>query len=541
VKKTIFALLTLLPFAAPMKMQAQFGCATNPDNTLTITNYAGPGGAVVIPTNINDLTVTVIGPDVFFSGASITSVSLPESITSIGNFAFANCTGLSAVAFPTNVTNIGMGAFEVSGLTSVNIPSAVKVIGAAAFTICDDLTNVVIGDGVTSIAAGLFENCTNLNSVVISGQVTIIGDNAFSQCSNLSTVTIPKGLNTIEDYAFRQCASLTNVTFSNGVSSIGNLAFEDCSRLTTLTIPSSVTNIGSNAFEGSGLTNLSILGSPSIGEYAFYQVPLVNVNIAGGAIGDFAYAFCFDLKSLTLGTGLGAIGGAAFYGDPISSIVVPGGVSIVGGNAFGDCGLTNVTISYGVSVISDYAFQGNPITSLSLPGSVTSVGDQAFFECSLTNVIIGAGVTSLVTGAFSGCGDLTNVFFLGNAPALSGNQDGPVFWYDLNVTVYYLPGTTGWSNTFGWNNGESGFPGAPTVLWNPVIETGDGSFGVQNGQFGFDIKGNLNIPLVVRVCTNLANPVWTPVQSMTVTNGDAYFSEPFQPNAPTRFYSLTFP
>jgi hypothetical protein len=81
----------------------------------------------------------------------------------------------------------------------------------------------------------------------------------------------------------------------------------------------------------------------------------------------------------------------------------------------------------------------------------------------------------------------------------------------------------------------------PAVSWNPVIQTSDGSFGMSNGQFGFNIRGNTNIPIVVEACANLANPIWTPVQSMTLTNGLAYFSEPFQSNAPTRFYGLTFP
>ncbi len=101
-----------------------------------------------------------------------------------------------------------------------------------------------------------------------------------------------------------------------------------------------------------------------------------------------------------------------------------------------------------------------------------------------------------------------------------------------------MPGTTGWSNTYG---AAGGYAGAPTALWNPVIEAGDGIFGVVNGQFGFDIKGTPGIPIVVEACTNLANPVWTPVQSMTVTNGLVYFSDPNWSNYPTRYYGIGFP
>jgi hypothetical protein len=125
---------------------------------------------------------------------------------------------------------------------------------------------------------------------------------------------------------------------------------------------------------------------------------------------------------------------------------------------------------------------------------------------------------------------VTNVYFLGNAPAV----DSTAFAFDNNATAYYLPGTSGW-NDFSTN------AGVPTVLWNPVIQTADGSFGVSNNQFGFNITGTTNIPIVVEACANLANPVWTPLQTLNLTNGSFYFSEPFQPNSSGRFYRINSP
>jgi hypothetical protein len=196
--------------------------------------------------------------------------------------------------------------------------------------------------------------------------------------------------------------------------------------------------------------------------------------------------------------------------------------------------LTNVTFSYGISYIGDYSFLQNPLTNLTLPGSVTYVGDQAFFQCSLQNVIIGAGVTSLGSMAFAGNAGLNNVFFLGNAPAYGGGPDAPVYVFDYfyKATAYYLPGTTGWSSTY---------QGIPAVLWNPLIQTTNGNFGVQNNQFGFNITGTTNISIVVQACTNLANPVWTPLTNVTLTNGLFHFSEPVQPNTPARYYGIGFP
>jgi hypothetical protein len=77
------------------------------------------------------------------------------------------------------------------------------------------------------------------------------------------------------------------------------------------------------------------------------------------------------------------------------------------------------------------------------------------------------------------------------------------------------------------------------VLWNPLIETADGSFGVRTNQFGFNITGTTNIPIVVQAADNLAHPVWTSLQSLTLTNGSYYFSEPFQPASPARLYRIT--
>jgi len=120
------------------------------------------------------------------------------------------------------------------------------------------------------------------------------------------------------------------------------------------------------------------------------------------------------------------------------------------------------------------------------------------------------------------------VFFGGNAPYV----DDRIFEDVPNVTVYYLSGTTGWDTTL---------EGAPTVLWNPQAQTADGSFGVLNNQFGFNITGTTNIPIVVEANTNMANANWTPLQSCLVTNGSIYFSDPQYRNYPSRFYRISFP
>jgi hypothetical protein len=101
-------------------------------------------------------------------------------------------------------------------------------------------------------------------------------------------------------------------------------------------------------------------------------------------------------------------------------------------------------------------------------------------------------------------------------------------------TAYYLPGTTGWAEF-------SSNAMIPTVLWNPSIQAGGVNFGARSNQFGFDITGTTNIPIVVEASTNLVQPDWVPLQSMTLTNGLIHFSEPLQTNTSGRFYRIAAP
>jgi hypothetical protein len=111
-----------------------------------------------------------------------------------------------------------------------------------------------------------------------------------------------------------------------------------------------------------------------------------------------------------------------------------------------------------------------------------------------------------------------------------------VFFADNQPTVYYLPGTTGWSSSW-----PSEVPLVPTVMWNPLIQASGTSFGMKDNQFGFNITGTSNIPIVVEACANLASPVWAPLQSLRLTNGLVYFSDAQWTNYSARYYRISAP
>ena len=213
---------------------------TIPDSVTNIDSYAFSGctnlASIVIPdsvtsigwrafencNNLTSITIPFVGAAKdgtgthfgYIFGASMSyehNLYVPTSLknviitcgTSIGNGAFRYCTSLTSITIPDSVTNIGASAFyECTGLTSIIIPDSVTNIGAEAFKSCHSLTSVTIGNSVTSIGNGAFRYCTSLTSIIIPNSVWSIGSYAFYDCSNLTSVTIPDSVENIAEYAF---------------------------------------------------------------------------------------------------------------------------------------------------------------------------------------------------------------------------------------------------------------------------------------------------------------------------------------------------
>ena len=242
------------------------------NNEATITKYKGSGGNVIIPSKIGRYPVKYIGDQAFSECKSLTSVTIPDSVTSIGDYAFFMCFNLNDITIPNSVESIGDSAFRVclsltdvtipnsvesigdsafyncSSLAHINISNSVKSIGKSAFFVCRALTDIIIPSSVTSIGAYAFGECSSLTHITISRKLTSIEDHLFSSCISLTSITIPSSVKNISDHAFYDCSSLTNVTIPSGVTSIDDYAFYHCMNLKKVTISPSVTNIGNHAF-----------------------------------------------------------------------------------------------------------------------------------------------------------------------------------------------------------------------------------------------------------------------------------------------------
>ena len=229
-------------------------------------------------------TVTSIGERAFYGCSSLPSITIPNTITSIGLSAFENCWGLANVEIPNSVTSIGAYVFKgCAGLTSVNIPNSITSISEQAFYGCSALTNIEIPNSVTSIGQYAFHSCSSLTELVIPSSVSSIGWGAFEQTPQLASIVvddanttfdsrdncnaiietatntlvaackntvIPNTITAIGGAAFTGCTGLNSVIIPENVTSIGSWAFNECSGLTSLTIPKSVTSIGENSFSG---------------------------------------------------------------------------------------------------------------------------------------------------------------------------------------------------------------------------------------------------------------------------------------------------
>lgn len=226
------------PFAEPI-----------PKKTVTITKYTGKESTVILPSTINSWPVTKIGEAALKDNTTITSVTIPDSVTEIGANAFAGCTNLTSVTYggdwskltiqsgnpavedaAKDAANEQLFDFEFTpdntavivkhyrgAAADVTIPSCYKgkpvtAINNAAFP-NSAVTSVTIPDSITSIPDAAFVNCSQLTNISIPNSVTYIGFSAFSSCTSLKSITLPSSLRTIGNSAFADCPSLMTVTY----------------------------------------------------------------------------------------------------------------------------------------------------------------------------------------------------------------------------------------------------------------------------------------------------------------------------------------
>ena len=190
-KKIIYKVTTSLTKKAVFLMAALFMSATVSAHDIAVENEDGVTIYYIFINKRTELFVSYQGDD-YHSAVYKGSVVIPESV--IYNGETYPVTGISDMAFS-----------DCSDLTSVTIPESVTTIASGAFQECSALTAITIPLSLTSISSGVFRNCSALTAITIPESVTSIGGGAFSGCSGLTSVTLPESVTKIEDSIFNRC------------------------------------------------------------------------------------------------------------------------------------------------------------------------------------------------------------------------------------------------------------------------------------------------------------------------------------------------
>ncbi len=410
-----------------------------------------------IPTTLKTVTITggKIDNYTFYDCATLTSITLPDSVTSIGSYAFGNCTSLTSITLPDSVTSIGSYAFgNCTNLTSITLPDSVTSIGTFPLSGCTNLETIKLPfvgqrdsttqyEGHFGILWGynrtksqptsyhlehdgyyyIYKIPSSLSCVVLSEKVTKIGAYAFTGCSDLETIVISDSVKSIDSRAFYRCESLDKVYISD---------LEAWCKIRMADSYSSPLMYADNFYlNGTLVTDLAIPnGITSINKYAFSCTSLTSITIPDSvtSIGSCAFYGCKGLTSITIPNSVTSIGSFAFKGcDRLTSITLP----FVGGSATGK--YVEACMGYIFSYDGGYVWGPNhepkgvgPITInnsnywFDIPSSLktvvitgdTNIASLAFYGCKgLTSITIPSSVTSIDSSAFVGCTGLKTLTF----------------------------------------------------------------------------------------------------------------------------------
>ena len=457
---------------------------------------------ITLPSSLTEIGTVAFG----FSG--LTTIVIPDNVTIIGQQAFNYCP-LTSITFGTDsqLETLGQSAFASSGISSFDAPSGLKTIGSMAFQSCSMLKSLTLPKSVINIGENAFSYCTALQTVNLA--IRNIPANTFADCTSLETAVIDS--ENIGSSAFKGCTKLESVTFSSNLSDMGSGVFQGCLKLAQIELPDSLETIGTGVFQNckslvsiqlpsnayittipsdmfngcTSLTEVDLSSITSIGASAFMGCSALREMIIPStvtAVGQWAFRDCSSLSSVVIGENVESIGQSAFYGTALKEIVIPAKVTsidfYISSNAtLLPLGIERITVS---SENSAYAAKDNLIytkdlkTILFCPASIkgemsigANVGDGAFYKSALSKVEFTSAVTSIGGSAFYGATNLKEVVISESVKTI-GTQ---AFAQCSLETLALSSGVT---------LGQIALPGTIRYISFPADATGDAFIGAQS-------------------------------------------------------------
>lgn len=397
----------------------------SPPYTVEVTSQRGeypfydtcPSGNLTIPSSVSyggiTYSVIQIGDNAFYESLELTTVSIPNTVTTIDTFAFGFCNTLTTLNLSESLVSIKFCAFSnCRQLDAIELPNSLTYIGVGAFMYCLELTNVLIPAGVKSIENSVFFKCEKLTAIQVASNNTnykSVGGVLYTYsmdtlvaCPGAKSgkLVIPEGVKHIGFDACGSCEKLTSVEFPNSVIKIDDYAFDHCKGLTgSLILPHSLQYIGRNSFS-----------------YCSEIIDTLRIPDSVVVIDSYAFDMCEKIQFIYLGKSLEVIGRHAFsFCENLQGkIIFPDNIKRIENDAFMNC---------------------ENITSVIIGDSIDYIGEFAFFYCiSLNDVTIGSSIKKI--GACAFCSDVKEVTIRSVFPPQTVTR---TFDFGLYELILYVP------------------------------------------------------------------------------------------------------
>ncbi len=366
-----------------------------------------------------------------FSGCNnLTDINIPDTVTTMGSGIFRQSNNLKKIDYPRNLETTLGSPFEGSGITTISIPEGVTSLPDEVFA-RSNLKNVILPESLENIGEKAFMACCSLEKIVIPSNVKTINRSTFAYCNNLNEVTLADGLNKICGFAFENCTSIVSIKVPDSVEILETWAFKGCTNLKEINYPLSL-NHTTDEHPFWDCDNLECVYIPE------------GVKV----IHSYIFSTCGSLKSVILPNSLVSINDRAFGGcESLTEIYLPENLETIGEGAFSGCSaLTEITIPDSVQEIDSYVFNDcSGLKTVDLGEGVENIENFAFSGCSeLTEIVIPDSVKDIGMNAFNTCTKLKDIYFNGNAPEVYEAGDMGTFDSDVSI-LYYREGAKGWN------------------------------------------------------------------------------------------------